>query len=111
MDWLPGLGNLFQQAQKMKEEVQQLQEGMGKKTIQSESGGGLVKVVVNGNQQILSLSIEPELLRKQDAAMIQDLVIAAVNQAMGQSRDLMTEELKKLAGGLAPLLSMLKGQP
>jgi nucleoid-associated protein EbfC len=104
-----GLGDLLQQAQKMREDFKNLQEAMAKRTVEATAGGGMVKVVANGKQQIISLTIEPELLKLKDAIMLQDLVVAGVNQAIKASQEMVSEEMGKLTGGLGPLASMLKG--
>jgi nucleoid-associated protein EbfC len=100
---------LLGQAQKIKGQMQAMQDSLADKKVESTSGGGMVKVVANGKQRILSITIEPSLLEKQDAAMIQDLVAAAVNQALQSSQEMVAEEMNKVMGGLGPLASFLKG--
>jgi len=107
----PFKGNLteiFQQAQKMREEMQRIQEEMAKKTMEASVGGGMVRVTANGQQQIVSVVIDPEVLKMNDKEMLQDLVMAGVNQALKLSQDMMSEAVKKITGGLGPLASMLK---
>jgi len=104
---LGGLGDLVMQAQKMREDMKRIQETMAAKTVEASVGGGMVKVVANGKQQILSVTIEPEVLKMNDREMLQDLVKAGVNEAIKSSQTLMSEEMGKLAGGLGPLASML----
>ena len=99
-----GLGDLLQQAGKMKEEAARLQESMGSKTVEASVGGGMVKVVANGRQQIVSVQIDPELTK--DPQMLQDLVVAGVNQALKSAQDLMADEMKKMMGGLGSLASL-----
>ena len=108
MDWKGGLGGILQQAGKMREEVSRIQETMGKKTVEASAGAGMVKVVANGKQQILSVTIDPEILKLNDRQMLQDLVVAGVNQAIKASQELMNEEMKSLAGGLGPLANLFK---
>lgn len=99
-----GLGDLLSQAGKMREEAQRLQESMSTKTAEASVGGGMVKVVANGKQQIVSIQIDPEVAK--DQQMLQDLVVAGVNQALKSAQDLMAEEMKKMMGGLGPLASL-----
>lgn len=100
-----GLGDLLQQAGKMREEAQRLQETMATKTVEGVVENGKVRVVANGKQQILSVHIAPEL--STDVKKLESLVASAVNQALKASQDLMAEEMKKMMGGLGPLASLL----
>lgn len=93
-------GDIMKQAQQMQEQLAKLQEEAGKKTVEATVGGGMVTVVANGKQEILSVKIDPEVLSGNDKAMIEDLVVAAVNEALRKARDLMAEEMKTLTGGL-----------
>jgi nucleoid-associated protein EbfC len=93
-------GDIMKQAQQMQERLAKLQEEAGKKTIEASVGGGMVTVVANGKQEILSVKIDPEVLSGNDKAMIEDLVVAAINEALRKARDLMAEEMKSLTGGL-----------
>lgn len=108
MDWKGGLGGILQQAGKMREQVSQLQETMGKKTVEGSAGAGMVKVVANGKQQILSITLDPEVMKMNDRQMLQDLIVAGVNQAIKASQELMNDEMKSLAGGLGPLANLFK---
>jgi len=102
-----GLGDLLEQAQKMRGEVQRIQESLAKMTVEARAGGGMIKVVANGKQQIVSVTIDPEVLKMNDIQMLQDLITAGVNQALKASQDLMTAEMSKLTAGLGPLASLL----
>jgi DNA-binding YbaB/EbfC family protein len=95
-----GLGNLVKQAQELQERLGQMQEEVGAKTVEGTAGGGMVTVVVNGRLQVLSLRIDPEVLKSGDAEMLQDLVVAAVNQGIRNAQEMMAEEMKKVTGGL-----------
>lgn len=95
-----GLGNLLKQAQQMHAKINQLQEEMASKTVEVSSGGGMVSVTINGRQEILSIRIDPEVVNREDVEMLQDLVVAAVNEAIRKSQQMMTEEMKKITGGL-----------
>ena len=95
-----GFGNILKQAQQMHTKFAQLQEEMAGKTVEASSGGGMVNVVINGKQEILSIRIDPEVVNREDIEMLQDLIVAAVNEAIRKSQEMMTEEMKKITGGL-----------
>ena len=96
-----GLGNVLKQAQQMHAKISQLQEEMAGKTVEASSGGGMVNIVMNGKQEILSVRIDPEVVSREDIEMLQDLIAAAVNEAIRKSHEMMTEEMKKITGGLS----------
>ncbi len=96
-----GLGNILKQAQQMHSKIAQLQEEMAAKTVEASSGGGMVNVVMNGKQEILSIRIDPEVVNKEDIEMLQDLLVAAMNEAIRKSQEMMAEEMKKITGGLS----------
>ena len=91
---------MMKQAQKLQAKMMRLQEEMAEKTVESASGGGMVKVVANGRQQIVSVSIEKEVVDPDDVDMLQDLVLAAVNDALTKSQEMVTAEMSKLTGGM-----------
>ncbi len=97
---MKGMGNMMKQAQKLQSKMLRLQEEMGDKTAEATAGGGMVKVVANGRQQILSIQIEKEVVDPEDVEMLQDLVLAAVNDALVKSQEMVSEEMSKLTGGL-----------
>ncbi len=97
---MKGMGNMMKQAQKLQSKMLRLQEEMGDKTVEATAGGGMVKVVANGRQQILSIQIEKEVIDPEDAEMLQDLVLAAVNDALVKSQEMVSGEMSKLTGGL-----------
>ncbi len=94
-----GLGNMLKMAQKLQGQMAKIQEEMAEKTVEASSGGGMVTVVANGKQEILSLKIEPEVVNPDDIEMMQDLIIAAANEALRESRSMLSEEMNKLTGG------------
>lgn len=96
-----GLGDFMKQAQRMQAKIMEIQEEMAAKTIEATAGGGMVTVVVNGRQQILSITIDPEVVDRQEIEMLQDLIMAAVNEGIRNSQEMWAEEIKKLTGGLA----------
>lgn len=77
-----------------------MQEELGQKTVESSAGGGMVTVVANGKQQIVSIAIEKEVVDPEDVEMLQDLVLAAVNDALAKSQQMVQQEMGKLTGGL-----------
>jgi hypothetical protein len=81
--------------------ISQLQEEMANKTVEASAGGGMVTLVMNGKQQVLSIRIDPEVVNREDVDMLQDLISAAVNEAIRKSQEMMTEEMKKITGGLS----------
>ena len=94
-----GLGNILKQAQQMHAKISQLQEEMAAKTVEGSSGGGMVNIVMNGKQEILSVRIDPEVVNREDIEMLQDLIVAAVNEAIRKSQEMMQEDMKKITGG------------
>jgi len=95
-----GFGNILKQAQQMHSKISQLQEEMAGKTVEASSGGGMVHIVMNGKQEVVSIRIDPEVVNKEDVEMLQDLITAAVSEAIRKSQEMMTEEMKKITGGL-----------
>jgi nucleoid-associated protein EbfC len=95
-----GLGNLVKQAQELQERLGQIQEEAAGKTVEASAGGGMVSVTVNGRLQLVALRIDPEVLKSNDVEMLQDLLIAAINQGIKNAQEMMAEEMKKLTGGL-----------
>lgn len=96
-----GLGDLMKQAQKLQAKMMALQEELAGKTVEATAGGGMVSVVVNGKQEIISLKIDPEVVDRQEIEMLQDLIIAAVNDGVRRAQQIWSEEMKKLTGGMA----------
>ncbi len=94
------LSNIMKQAQQMQERVKKLQEEAAGKTVEASSGGGMVTVVANGRQEVLSIKIDPSVVDRTDIDMLRDLVTAAVNEALRKSQDLMKEEMGKLTAGM-----------
>jgi DNA-binding YbaB/EbfC family protein len=97
---MKGMANMMKQAQKLQSQMMKLQEEMAEKTVETAAGGGMVKVVANGRQQIVSISIEKEVVDPDDVEMLQDLVLAAVNDALAKSQEMVTAEMSKLTGGM-----------
>jgi len=92
---------MMKQAQKLQSKMMELQEEMASKTVEATAGGGMVTVVVNGKQEIVSLSIDPDVVDRHEIEMLQDLIIAAVNEGIRRAQQIWAEEMKKLTGGMA----------
>jgi len=92
--------NLMKQAQQLQTKMAKLQDEMADKTIEASAGGGMVKVIANGKQEIVSIHIEKEVVDPEDVEMLQDLIQAAVNEALVQSQKMVTEQMNKLTGGM-----------
>lgn len=97
---MKGMANMMKQAQKLQAQMVRLQEEMAEKTVEATSGGGMVRVVANGRQQVVSIQIEKEVVDPEDVEMLQDLILAAVNDALAKSQQMVTEEMSKLTGGM-----------
>ena len=94
------LGDLMRQAQKLQEEMMKAQEEAKKKTVEASSGGGMVSVVASGAGEIVSIRIEKDVVNPEDVEMLQDLILAAANEALRRARELVNEDMSKLTGGL-----------
>ncbi len=97
---MKGFGNIMKEAQKLQQQMAAMQEEIGKRKVEATAGGGMVTVEANGKQEILSIKIDPEVVSKDDVQMLEDLVIAACNEALRKSRELVQQELGKLTGGM-----------
>lgn len=95
-----GSGGMMQQIQRLQQQLAEAQAKLAEETVSATAGGGAVKVTVTGEQKVTSVEIDPELLKDADAEMLQDLVLSAVNLALDKSRELASERLGPLAGGL-----------
>lgn len=94
------ISNLMKQAQQMQERVKKLQEEAAGKTVDASAGGGMVTVIANGRQEVVSIKIDPSVVDPKDIEMLQDLVTAAVNEALRKSQDLMKQEMARLTAGM-----------
>jgi DNA-binding YbaB/EbfC family protein len=92
---------MLQQLQKLQEEMVKTQEALGDETVTVTAGGGAITVVISGHQKIQSITIEPEVVDPDDVEMLQDLVMAAINEAIDKSQQLATDRLGALTGGLS----------
>jgi DNA-binding YbaB/EbfC family protein len=94
------LSGMMKQAQKLQAKMMAMQEEVGNRTVSAQAGGGMVEAVVNGRQELMSLRIDPEVVVAEDVEMLQDLILAALNEALNRSRELMAAEMSKLTGGM-----------
>lgn len=93
------MGNMMKQAQYLQTQMKKAQEELAEKTLEVSSGGGMVTITINGRQEILSIRIDPEVIKQPDLDMLQDLIVAAANEALRQSQEMMKSEMGKLTGG------------
>jgi len=96
---LGDLGNIMKQAQQLQERLSQVQDTIARRTVEGSAGGGMVKAVVNGKHEVLSLTIDPAVL-KEEVELVQDLVLAAVNEAIRNAQKMVAEEMTRVTGGL-----------
>ena len=95
-----GMNQILRQAQKMQEELSRVQEELANITVEGSSGGGMVKVIANCQNQIMEVKIEPEVIDPEEKEMLEDLIAAAVNQALENAQKRSQEEMSKVSGGL-----------
>jgi DNA-binding YbaB/EbfC family protein len=100
MKGIPNMGNLMKQAQQFQARMAKLQEELGDRKVDASAGGGMVTVVANGRQEVLSIKIEPEVVDADDIEMLQDLIMAAVNDALAKAKNMVSEEMGKITQGL-----------
>lgn len=94
------INELMRQAKKMQDKLQQVREEAGNKTVEGTAGGGMITVVANGKNEILSVKIDPKVVDPAEIEMLQDLIVAAANQALTRANELMQGEIAKVTGGL-----------
>ena len=97
---MANMGDMMKQAQQLQSKLAQIQESAGKKTVEASAGGNMVTAVVNGRLELVSLRIDPAVTSADDVEMLQDLVIAAVNEGIRQAQQMMANEMGKVTGGL-----------
>ena len=97
------MGKLLKQAQQMQTKMAQMQAELGEKTVEASAGGGMVKVVMNGRHEVVSVAIDPEVVDPQDVEMLEDLVAAAVTEAANRVEEMMKEGMSSITGGMGLL--------
>jgi len=95
------IGNIMKQAKKMQEKMGRLQQELENRTIEAQAGGGMVRVLVNGKFEVVSLKIEKDVVNPEDIEMLQDLIVAAVNEGVRKSQEMAQSEMAKITGGLS----------
>lgn len=103
-----GMGGLLKQAQKMQQEMERIQNELATIKIEGSAGGGMVTAVANGSQELLEIKIDPEVVDPKDVEMLEDLVLAAVNQALEKAKSRAESEMAKATGGMMPNLGGFK---
>lgn len=98
---IPGLEDLMKQAQAFSQQLARMKEELARETVQGSAGGGMVQVVANGRGAIVDVRIEPQVVDSEDIEMLQDLVCAAVNQALTKARELAANKSRSLTGGMS----------
>jgi hypothetical protein len=94
------MGNIMKQAQQMQQKMLKIQEEMAERTVEASVGGGMVTVVANGRSEVISVKIEPQAVDPDDVEMLEDLVLAGVNEALRKAQEMMANEMTKLTGGM-----------
>lgn len=98
-----GFGNMskmLKQAQKMQQDMAKLQEELKERTVEASAGGGVIEVTVSGKQELLNIKLKPEVVDPEDIEMLQDLILAAVNEGLKKSQEMVAAEMSKLTGGM-----------
>jgi DNA-binding YbaB/EbfC family protein len=95
-----GLGNIMKQAQQMQQRIARIQQELEGREVEATAGGGMVTAVVSGKMQLVGLTIEKDVVDPEDVEMLQDLVTAAVNEALKKSQEMMQQEMSKVTGGM-----------
>lgn len=97
---MQNFGNIMKQAKQLQEKMVRLQAEMETKTIEASAGGGMVSVVVNGKSELVSLKIDREVVNPDDIVMLQDLIVAAVNEGIRRAQEMASAEMAKITGGI-----------
>ena len=98
------LSNLLKQAQKMQEQIQKVQEELASLKVEGSAGGGMVTVVANAKQELLQIKIDPEVVDPEDVEMLEDLILAAVNQALERGQEAAKSRMDEVGGNFLPNL-------
>lgn len=96
-----GMGDLVRQAQKMQSKMADIQNSLKERIVEGTAGGGMVRVLVNGQQEVMAVKIDPEVVDPEDVAMLEDLILAAARQGLEKAKELANTEMSKVTGGMA----------
>ena len=96
------LNAMLKQAQKLQKQMERLQEELAEKRVEGTAGGGMVTVVVNGKQDLIDVKIDPEVVSPDDVEILEDLIVAAANQAREKAREMAQQEMSKITGDFMP---------
>lgn len=96
-----GLSEIMRRAKEVQQKIAKLQEEMANVTVEASAGGGMVKVIANGKGEVLAISIEKEVIDPGEQEMLQDLIVAAVNEAVRKAHSALAEEMAKITGGIS----------
>ena len=95
-----GMGGMIKQVQKMQQKMMALQEQLEQQRVEASSGGGMVTVVANGRQDILEIKIHPDVVNPSEVEMLEDLILAAINQARQRAQEMMSDQMNQITGGI-----------
>ncbi len=101
------MGNLMKQAQKMQKDMEKMQDELKERSVEATAGGGAIKVTVTGKKEIQEIIINPEVVDPDDVEMLQDLIMAAVNEALRKAEEMVNSEMSKITGGMGGLGGLL----
>ena len=94
------MGNMMKKVQKMQADMARMQEELKEKTVEATAGGGAIRVVVNGAKELKELKIKPEVVDAEDVEMLEDLILACINEALRKADEMVTQEMGKVTGGI-----------
>lgn len=95
-----GMSNIMRQAQRMQKKITEIQEEIGEEEFEASTGGGVVTATVNGNQEVLDISLDPEVLDPEDVEMLEEMIVGSINQALEKASQKMNEEIEQVTGGM-----------
>ncbi len=99
---MPNMQNMMKQIQQMQEKIAKVQAELEQKTVTADAGGGMVRVTVNGKQQVMKIEIEKDVVKPEEKDILEDLIIAATNKALEQAQSMAQQEMQKATSGMMP---------
>lgn len=97
---MKNISEIVKQAQKMQAQIMKIKEELAKRRVEATSGGGMVKAVASGEGELISIEIEPQIIQSGDREMLQDLIVAAVNEVLRKAKELTAEEMSRITKGI-----------